>query len=281
MTTIEDPSLDRWWPAQPLALVIGAGGMGKAAARRLGQTHELLLADRDAERLETVGKILREDGVNVHTALCDVTNAASVKALAETAARIGPLRTLAHVAGLSPSMADWRTILSVNLLGPVLIANAMLPLTRPGSAAIFISSLAAHLMPADPAVLKVLEAPLSPGWLDALASALGAEPTTTQAYALSKSALMRMCQQRAGAWGQRRARIVSLSPGLIATPMGRMEFQNPNKHVLYKRTPLERQGSMDEIVDALEFLASDRASFISGTDLLVDGGVAAAVRFPC
>lgn len=276
--TLDDTTLDHWWPNQPLAVVIGAGGMGRAVARRLSQHHELLLVDKDPARLESVGAALRDDGAHAHTAVCDITDPTSVQALAGTVARIGPLRTLAHVAGLSPSMADWRTILRVNLLGPTLMADAMLPLTQPGSAAIFVTSLAAHLQSVDAAVLQVLDDPLTEGWLDTLTQTLGGEPTTPQAYTLSKAALMRLCQRRARAWGERRARILSVSPGLIATPMGRLEFQNPQKRALYQQSPLARQGSMDEITDAIEFLASDRASFISGTDLLVDGGIAAAVR---
>ena len=94
-------------------------------------------------------------------------------------------------------------------------------------------------------------------------------------------ALIRMCQRRAATWGARGARILSLSPGLIATPMGALEFQNrPQKYTLLATTPIKREGTMLEIADAVEFLLSDRASFISGIDLLVDGGLAAAMRYP-
>jgi NAD(P)-dependent dehydrogenase (short-subunit alcohol dehydrogenase family) len=274
-----DLNLDHWWPEQPLAVVVGVGGLGRAVARRLGQTHKLLLCDLDPARLEAVAAPLREDGLQVHTAVCDVTSAASVRALAETAGRIGPVRTLAHVAGLSPSMADWRTILTVNLRGPALMADAMLPLTAPGAAAVFVASLAAHLQTFESGVLSLLDNPLASDWLEVLTAALGAQPSTAQAYMLSKVGLLRLCRRHARRWGERRARIVSLSPGLIATPMGRLEFRSEQKRELFKHSPLGRQGSMDEICDAVEFLVSDRASFISGTDLLVDGGIAAAVGF--
>jgi NAD(P)-dependent dehydrogenase (short-subunit alcohol dehydrogenase family) len=238
-----------------------------------------MLCDQDAARLDAVAASLREDGLQVHTAVCDVTSVASVRALAEVAGRIGPVRSLAHVAGLSPSMADWRTILTVNLRGPALMADAMLPLTVPGAAAVFVASLAAHLQAWSSTVLSHLDHPLESGWLEALTAALGAEPTVRQAYMLSKVGLVRLCRRQAPRWGERRARIVSLSPGLIATPMGRLEFRSEQKRALFKRSPLGRQGSMEEIGDAVEFLLSDRASFISGTDLLVDGGIAAAVEF--
>ena len=100
-------------------------------------------------------------------------------------------------------------------------------------------------------------------------------------YMLSKFALMRMCRQQATAWGRRGARIVSLSPGLIASSQGALEFKNePRKFDLLERTPLARQGSLLEIADTVDFLVSDRASFITGTDLLVDGGIAAALQPP-
>jgi NAD(P)-dependent dehydrogenase (short-subunit alcohol dehydrogenase family) len=98
------------------------------------------------------------------------------------------------------------------------------------------------------------------------------------AYTLSKYGLISYCRREAAAWGERGARIVSLSPGLIATPQGAREFERSVSKVrLYEQTPLRREGTMLEIADAIEFLASDKASFISGTDLLVDGGLYAAL----
>ena len=132
-----------------------------------------------------------------------------------------------------------------------------------------------------PDVITLLEEPLAKGFLGALEQAVGGAVTTQLAYQLSKFALMRYVRQRAAQWGQRGARIVSLSPGLIATPMGALEYaQNPVKYDLLAKTPVGREGTMLEIADAIDFLASDRASFISGTDLLVDGGIAAALAFP-
>jgi NAD(P)-dependent dehydrogenase (short-subunit alcohol dehydrogenase family) len=264
----------------PLAVVVGAGAMGMAIARRLGQRHRLILAEVDGQRLEAAAATLKSEGIWVVPVVCDVTQATSVNVLAQVVSNHGPMRTLAHVAGLSPSMADWRTIMLVNLVGPTLMADALLPLVTQGSAAIFVASLAAHLAVPEPRVMQVLDEPLKQGFLAALVETLGQEPSTQQSYQLSKTALVRLCQRRAIAWGERHARIVSLSPGLIATPMGALEFRNPFKYELLAKTPLQRQGGMPEIADAVEFLASDRASFISGIDLLVDGGLNAASHFP-
>jgi NAD(P)-dependent dehydrogenase (short-subunit alcohol dehydrogenase family) len=268
-------------PAAPVAVVVGAGAMGMAAARRLGERHRLILADRDEPHLQRQSEALRAEGHDVVGVACDVVDPAAVARLAAATAQRGPLRVLAHVVGLSPSMADWRTIMNVNLVGAALVHDAMLPLAVADAAAIFVASMAAQIAPPADDVTALLDRPLEPGFSERLEAALREPPTPALAYQLSKFALVRMCQRNAAAWGARGARIVSLSPGLIASPMGALEFERqPMKHGLLQRTPLGREGGLLEIADALEFLASDRASFVSGIDLLVDGGLAAAMRHP-
>lgn len=270
-------------PDLPLAVVIGAGGMGISAARRLGDHYRVLLADIDAARAEERAAVMRDDGYDAQTLRCDITDPVSVDRLAETAAAAGPFRAVAHVAAKSPSMGSWREILTLNLIGAAHVERALLPLAKQGSAAVFVSSVAAYLMPdPGPEVLALLDDPLAPGFLEALEN-LVAEQTPGMAYSLAKLALIRMCARRASAWGQRGARIVSMAPGMIATPMGALEFAGAarnSKLELLERSPLGREGTMIETADAIDFLVSDRASFITGIDLLVDGGVAAAMRFP-
>ena len=266
-------------PDLDLAVIVGAGGMGMAVARRLGQHHRLLIADRDADHLERLTAQLRIEGYDLSTCTCDVASADAVGALASQAAGLGPVRTLAHVVGLSPSMGDFRTLMTVNWIGANLVEQAFQPILAPGGSAVFISSMAGH-MRAFESLHALLDSPLEPGFLDAIEGAVG-EPATSQlAYQLSKSSLNRMVQRKAASWGQRGLRINSLSPGLIATPMGALEFERqPMKYDLLAATPITREGTMVEIADGVEFLASSRASFISGVDLLIDGGVTAALRF--
>jgi NAD(P)-dependent dehydrogenase (short-subunit alcohol dehydrogenase family) len=266
-------------PDWPLAVVIGAGGMGMAAARRLSQRHRVLLADIDAARAHGAASALCSEGGDATGVACDITNPADVESLAAAVEDRGGFQALAHVAGLSPSAGTFATIIRVNLVGAALVAEGLLPLAVTGTAAILISSLAAHnFRPADD-VEKLLADPRDPDLLDRLTAALGEKQATPEiAYVLSKYGLITYCRRQARAWGERGARIVSLSPGLIATPMGALEFEKrPMKHQMYLQTPLKREGTMLEIADAIEFLASDRASFISGTDLLVDGGLGAAL----
>jgi len=263
-------------PDQPLAVVIGTGALGSAIARRLGTDHRLLLADRDGERAAAFAATLRDEGHDARAITCDITDLRQVEDVASAAAG---WRTLAHVAALSPSMADFRTILAVNLVGTLNVEAAFRPTASAGSAAIFISSLGAHGVPPADEVLALFDEGLGPD-VPARLEALTPEPDTRRAYQLSKMAMNRMCRRQAGAWGEHGARILSLSPGLIATPMGALEFKGtPEKMELYLRTPLRREGTMLEIAETLAFLASPAASFISGTDILVDGGLAAANMF--
>jgi len=296
-------------PDRSLAVVVGAGGMGIAIARRLGQSHRLLLVSRSQATLDKQAAALHTEGHDVITCACDVTDAQDIARVAEVVANRGPMRTLAHVVGISPSMGDFRTIMAVDLRGPAMMAEALLPFARTGSAAIFVSSLAAYMQqdgrdsrildhtfyPAmriaetypyavprgvtDGALWPLLDAPLADGFLDSLEATLGGELTSHLAYRLSKAGLNRMCVRLAPIWGRQGARIMSMSPGMIATPMGALEYQHqPMKYEYLRRTPLSREGTMLEMADVVEFLASDRASFITGIDLLVDGGLTAALR---
>lgn len=266
-------------PDRALAVVIGAGGMGMAVARRLSQTWRILIADLDGERAADAADVLCREGGDARSIRCDVTDQADVHELARTVAETGPFRVLAHVAGLSPSLADFSTIIRVNLRGPALVTKALLPHAGVGTAAVLIASLAAHNVHPPEAVEAILQEPEQPDIAERLADALGKEGATpAAAYGLSKHALLGLCRRHAPVWGRRRARIVTVSPGLIATPQGAVEFaKNPRKYQLLDRTPLGREGTMPEIADAVEFLVSERASFISGTDLLVDGGLAGAL----
>lgn len=270
-------------PDLPIAVVIGGGGTGMATARRLGQSYRVMLASLSGAKNAGREAALREDGIDAIAVQCDMTDPASVEALARTVEARGQLGVLAHVAALSPSMGDWRTLLSVNLVGAALMERAMLRLAGVGTAAVFVSSLAAHggALPGDD-VLAILDDPLAPDFFAKL-EAIVPTHSSGMAYRLSKLGLNRMIQRRAAAWGRKTARIVSMSPGLIATPMGALEFEGDSREVkldLLRATPLGREGTLPEVCDAIEFLASPRASFITGIDLLVDGGAAAAVRFP-
>ncbi|SHN39924.1 SDR family oxidoreductase [Cryptosporangium aurantiacum] len=266
----------------PLAIVIGgSGGMGQACARRLGERHAVVLANRNVGKGEEVADDLRSEGIVATPIACDLTDPPSVKAMVDEAVgRFGPVRVLAGVAGLSPSMGDARRILAVNLGGTATVLEAALPHMAAGGAAVVVSSIAGVTSAPAAEVTAPLDDPLSPTLVDDVEAALGREMTTEDAYRLSKFGENRMVRRSVVRFAERGARIVSLTPGLIRTPMGAREFERmPAKWDLLRRIPLGREGMLTEICDALEFLVSDRASYITGTDLVIDGGIVSALEF--
>ena len=266
-------------PDLPLAVVVSAGGLGMAVARRLGLDYRVVLADRDEAHLARQVEALRRDGYCATGVVCDVTNAGDIAQLTAQAAAAGPVLALANVVGLSPSMGDFRAIMAVNLAGAAAITKAFQTIMAPGGAGVFISSSAAHMSPVADALWPLLEQPLAEDFLPRIEAALGEAATPAQAYAISKAALNRLCQREAAAWGRKSLRIISLSPGLIASPQGALEFQrSPGKHRLLATIPLARECTMLEIANIVAFLLSPQASFISGTDILADGGMMGALR---
>jgi NAD(P)-dependent dehydrogenase (short-subunit alcohol dehydrogenase family) len=181
------------------------------------------------------------------------------------------LRTLVHAAGLSPSMAPGRRILEVNLVGTALVERAFLPLAIKRTVGIFIASQAGHVPPFGDSRDALLDNPLQPGFLDALASeaAQGAD-----AYSISKRGVIRYCARRTMDWAARSARIMTISPGMIRTPMTEFEFpRQPLMKAMLDLTPMKRWGSAEDIAALVDYIASDEASFLTGTDILIDGGV--------
>ncbi len=211
---------------------------------------------------------------------CDVTQPTSVSEMVFRSAELGAIDVVALVAGLSPNMADGRRIMHVNLVGVATVVEAVLPVIAPGGVAVLVSSVAGHNAAPGSEVTALLDDPLAESFLDELEVALGREMTAMEGYQFSKFGEIRMARRLVTRFAERGARIVSLSPGIIETPMGELEFrENPQKRVLFQRSPLARVGTLDEICDALEFLCSDRAAFVTGTDLLVDGGLTSAIKF--
>lgn len=255
--------------------------MAMATARKLGHTYRLLLADRDTVHLDRQTQTMTAEGYEVLGVPCDVTDRDAVARLANAAARAGAFGCLVHVVGLSPSMGDPASILRVNLLGALLVADAFVELAEAGTAAVFVSSVAAHFSGPSAGLIDAIDEPLSADFVDRVQRAAGGELTSALAYQLSKFGLIRACQRRAPSWGRRGARILSLSPGLIASPQGAREsVAQPGRRGLVDLTPLQREGTLEEIADVMDFLVSDQGSFITGTDVLVDGGLTAAVANP-
>lgn len=271
-----------------VGIATGAGrGMGLACARRLvDMVDVLLLVDLDEATVTSAATDLSatSSGASVEAVVADVTDRAGLEQLAARAGELGTLRAVAHAAGISPTMADWRRIFAVDLVGTAMLAEVLRPLATSGTAMVCFASMAALLGGSEPnaAVDAVLDAPLAEDFLDRLHDVFGPgiEDTGT-AYSWAKRGVQRFAQQEAVRVGAVGARVCSVSPGIIDTPQGRQEAASqPFMEVLVQHTPLGREGRAEEVAAVVAFLLSDEASFVSGIDVLADGGVCAAMRGP-
>jgi NAD(P)-dependent dehydrogenase (short-subunit alcohol dehydrogenase family) len=256
--------------------------MGTAVARLLGAGRLLVLADIDAVSLEESAEALRVDGYSVKTAPTDVTSPESVAALAETAASLGRLTGLVHTAGLSPEQASVETILAVDLLGVAIALDEFGKVMQSGGAGVVISSMAGHLNSPIDAQVELQLATSPTHELVTIASCAAERFGSPQeAYGYAKRANQLRVAAAASVWGARGARVNSVSPGVISTAMGRQELDGNSgglMRVMVEGSPARRLGTAQDIAAAVDFLLSPAASFITGTDLLVDGGVTAAAR---
>ena len=260
-------------------VIIGVGGMGVSIARRCGAGRTILLADIDAESLESTAATLIEDGHTVLTQPVDVTSRESVAAVAAAAAAAGRVMSVVHTAGLSPQQASTEAVLAVDLLGVALSIDEFGTVIEPGGAGVVIASMAGHMMPPPDAEVARQLATLPAEELLGL-EACSTITSSQMAYPFAKRANQIRVAAAAGSWGQRGARINSISPGVISTAMGRLELESESgtlMRAMVDNSGLRRMGTPEDIAAAAEFLLGPSASFVTGTDLLVDGGVVAAI----
>lgn len=269
-----------------LLITGAAGGMGQACARLLGATHDLILTGRSARTLEPFAERLRIEGYNIKQVRAgDLADVALQQALAADLGTGGPF-ALIHTAGVSTSLGDWKTILRVNLVTTVSFLDRIEPALQPGSVGILISSTAAYLRTPTPDLQAILDAAGDPDFIERVTPLIEQLASTSPAgidgvsYAYSKQAVLRMVEQRAARWGKAGARILSISPGLVMTPMGQREIGNtPGAAKTFAAPPVGRAGRPIDIALAAQFLASENASFITGCDLRMDGGWLPGIRF--
>jgi NAD(P)-dependent dehydrogenase (short-subunit alcohol dehydrogenase family) len=263
---------------QGAAVVTGAaGGMGSAVARLLAEAGwpELLLCDVDAGRIEAVAAPLRAAGAKVDVLAGDIAAAGFPGELAQA---LGgrQVAALVHTAGLSPSMASAERILAVNLDATAAIVEAVRPRMAEGAAAVLFASNSTYF-PMPPEAAAAFNQPLPAEGSAALAHLAS---TPEAAYPLSKLGVRALVKREARSFGERGARLVSLSPGIIDTPMSREEFQKSDfMRRMIEAAAVPRMGRPEEVAAVAVFLCSPAASFMTGVEILVDGGEMAGLGY--
>ena len=264
-------------------VVIGPGSIGQAIARRVGPGRHVLLADLRQENADAAADVLSNAGFEVSTATVDVASRESVHALVETATAIGEVTGLIHAAGVSPSQASPATILSVDLYGTALVLEEIGSVIASGGAGVVIASQSGHRLGALTAEQDDALAMTPTEDLLALPMLHPDQVTDSlHAYQLSKRGNSLRVMAEAVRWGKRGARINTISPGIIITPLAKDELSGP-RGAGYRRmielSPVGRAGTPDEVGTIGALLMGTDGAFITGSDFLMDGGVTAAFRF--
>jgi NAD(P)-dependent dehydrogenase (short-subunit alcohol dehydrogenase family) len=261
-------------------VVIGAGSIGQAIARRVGAGNTILLADQRQENNDAAAKVLIDAGFTVSTAIVDVSSRASVHALVSTAIGIGSVKGLIHAAGVSPSQASPATIFKVDLYGTALVLEEFGNVIAEGGSGVVIASQSGHRLPSlTPEQDKALATTPTEELLSLPFLQSDAVDNSLFAYQMSKRGNSLRVKAEAVRWGKRGARINTISPGIIMTPLAYDELNGPRGEG-YRRmleiSPAGRAGTPDEVGVVGALLMGRDGAFITGSDFLMDGGVTSA-----
>ena len=266
-----------------VVVVIGPGSIGQAIARRVGVGRHLVLADLREENAQVAAKTLADAGFDVSTTRVDISSRASIQALVQTAASHGAITRLIHAAGVSPSQAAPETILKVDLYGTAVILEEFGNIVAQGGSGVVIASQSGHRLPALTAEQNKALA-LTPA--EELLALPMLQPDQVKdplhAYQVSKRCNSLRVMAEAVRWGKRGARINTISPGIVITPLARDELTGP-RGAGYRRMidlcPVKRAGTPDEVGNVAALLMGPEGGFITGSDFLMDGGVTASYWF--
>jgi len=260
----------------------GAGGMGLATATIVGRDHAVVLCDVRAGRLDGAAAALSDLGITPTVVNCDVTDRQAVVELFETAAGLGTLASVIHTAGVSPSMGGPDYVMRTNAIGTVNVDEVFFSAAGEGAAIVNVASMASHMLPEE--IIPTAHFPLAlkdeDAFMAAMMSACSIAPEEARsgmAYAVSKSFVRWYSTSQAERFNGRGLRVVSVSPGSVDTEMGRLEEQ-AGAGAMVTNAAVPRWGKAEEMAELFAFCASDRAGYLTGTDILNDGGVIASMR---
>ena len=261
-----------------VSVLVGAGSIGLAIARRVGVGKITVLADYSLDNAQRAAKTMEDAGFETRTIRTDLGGKEDILELVKFATGLGPVKYLINAAGVSPSQAPVEKILQVDLYGTSVLMEEFGKVIAEGGSGVFISSQSGHRLPA--LSLEENEV-LATAPVDDLLKLpfIAAITDTLKAYQYSKRCNVLRAAGEACKWGKRGATINTISPGIIITPLANDELHGPRKDGYLKMiagAPAKRAGTPDEVGDLAEFLMSSRGRFISGTDILIDGGTTAS-----
>jgi NAD(P)-dependent dehydrogenase (short-subunit alcohol dehydrogenase family) len=259
----------------------GAGGIGLATAKVIGRDHHIVICDNKQDRLDAATSELHQLGIQCDSVVCDISNRESVAAVFRLAVSRGRVVSVINAAGISPQMADSGAILKVNAVGTVNVVDAAFEIASEGFVLVCVASMAAYMLPgllvptrsysyalANPDIFtrKVL-------FLCRLLPK--GHYRNGYSYAVSKHFVIWLCKKNAARFGMKSARILSVSPGSFDTEMGRLEERSGSAEMI-KKAALKRFGRAEEIAQLIAFCASKNSGYLTGVDILCDGGVIAS-----
>lgn len=260
--------------------LLGAGSMGTAIVRKIAAGKKILLGDISEKNLEHTANDLRYSGYDTETMIVDASDKNSIHEFAERAASLGPVMYFIDTAGASPNQASPEHILKLDMLGTGYAVDAFAEVMAPGGAGLLISSQTGYMLPIPYETEQVILNTPTEDLMD-IDYIKNTAVSSGKAYMIAKRVNHLQAQHAAATtWKNRRARLNTISPGVIVTPLAYDEFNanGGNYQQMIDSSAAMRTGTSDEIAEAAAFLLGEHAGFITGTDLLIDGGVIAAIR---
>ena len=260
-------------------ILTGAGQIGMAIARRMGYGMKIVIGDKRMENAAQIADTMNKAGFDTVPMEMDLASRSSILALIEKGKMYGDIKYLVNAAGVSPSQASVETILNVDLYGTAVLLEEVGKVIKSGGAGVTVSSQSGHRLPA---LGEDIDRQLACTPAEELLSLDVLQPKnirdTLHAYQLAKRCNVKRVMAEAVKWGKRGARINSISPGIIVTPLAIDEFNGPRGDFyknMFAQCPAGRPATADEVANVAELLMSERGAFITGSDILVDGGATA------
>lgn len=261
-------------------ILVGAGQIGMAIARRMGYDKKIVIGDKNIANAQNIAQIMTNAGFDAVATETDLSSRDSIKELIHKAQAFGEIAMLTNAAGVSPSQASIETILKVDLYGTAVLLEEVGKVIKKGGTGVTISSQSGHRMPALGAEI---DAQLATTPTEELLQLEVLQPQnirdTLHAYQLAKRCNVKRVMAEAVKWGTRGARINSISPGIIVTPLAIDEFNGPRGDFyknMFAKCPAGRPGTADEVANVAELLMEPKGAFITGADFLIDGGATAS-----